>query len=184
MALKPTIYKFTIALSDMNRQLYQTLNLTVAQHPSENTERMMMRVLAYCINIENDDNTKLEFTKGLSAVDDPDLWAKTLDDQMMLWIDVGEPSLERIKKASRQARVTKVYSFNSKSDVWWSQNQVKLQALKVDIIQFDWSEVQTLAKLAQRTMDFSISLSGDSAYIAAERGDCELHWTRLQEHTA
>ena len=181
MALKPTIYKFSISLSDMNRHLYQTLNLTVAQHPSENIERMMIRVLVYCLNIEADQNTKLEFTKGLSAVDEPDLWAKTLDDQLMLWIDLGEPSLERIKKASRLARVAKVYTFNSKSDVWWSQNQAKLQALKVDIIQFDWSEVQNLAKLAQRNMAFSISLSGDSAYIAAELGDCELHWSRLQE---
>ena len=181
MALKPTIYKFTIALSDMNRHIYQTLNVTLAQHPSENLERMMMRVLAYCLNIDTDPNNKLDFTKGLSAVEEPDLWAKTLDDQLILWIDVGEPSPERIKKASHLARTTKIYSFNSKSDVWWSQNQTKLQSLKVDIMRFNWDEIQALAKQVSRTMDFSISLSGDSAYIATESGDCECHWTRLQE---
>lgn len=184
MALKPTIYKFSILLSDTNRHLYRTFNLTVAQHPSENLERMMMRVLAYCLNFENDPNSNLQFTKGLSAVDEPDLWAKTLDDQLMLWIDVGEPSNERIKKASHLARITKIYTFNSKSDVWWSQNRAKLEKLKVDIIQFDWSEVQSLAKLTKRNMAFSITLSGDSCYISAELGDCELHCARLQEQTA
>ncbi|AEG31347.1 YaeQ family protein [Thiomicrospira cyclica] len=60
MALKPTIYKFTIALSDMNRHIFQTLNVTLAQHPSENIERMMMRVLAYCLNVDTDPNKKLD----------------------------------------------------------------------------------------------------------------------------
>ncbi len=100
MALKPTIYKFNISLSDINRNYYDTLNLTVAQHPSENPERMMARVLAFCLNAQE----LLVFTKGLSEPDVPDIWVRTLDDQVALWIDVGEPAVERIKKATRLAK--------------------------------------------------------------------------------
>lgn len=176
MAIKPTIYKFRISVSDMNRDVYDTLNLTVAMHPSENLERMMSRVLAYCLNTQE----FLEFTKGLSAIEEPDIWLKTLDDQLMLWIDIGEPAVDRIKKATRLARAVKVYSFNSKSDVWWEQNQAKLKDLKVDIYRLDNKEIQTLAGLVKRTMDMSVTITGDSAYIATEQGECEVNWMTLQ----
>jgi len=176
VALKPTIYKFNIALSDMERDYYDTLNLTVAQHPSETLERMMSRVLAYCLNAQEN----LVFTKGLSAVDEPDIWARTLDDQLLLWIDVGEPDVERIRKASRLAQDIKVYSFNSKSAVWWSQSQEKYSAVAVSVVQFPWESIQALAGLVKRTMDMSVTISGDSAYIAAETGECEVSWLLLQ----
>lgn len=177
MALKPTIYKLKINLSDLDRNLYDTLDLTIAQHPSETLERMMTRVLIFCINSQ----ARLAFTKGLSAVDEPDLWARSLDDQLALWIDVGEPSIERIKKATRLAPVVKVYSFNSKSDVWWNQGQAKFGQLSASVFQFDWTSIQALARLTQRTMDLSVTISGDSAYVAAELGECEVCWKALQD---
>jgi len=94
MALKPTIYKLKITLADTDRDYYDTLTLTVAQHPSETLERMMARVLAFCLNAQE----YLVFTKGLCAVEEPDIWARTLDDRLSLWIDVGEPTVDRIKK--------------------------------------------------------------------------------------
>ncbi|HHT00005.1 MAG TPA: YaeQ family protein [Thiomicrospira sp.] len=176
MAIKPTIYKFRISLSDMNREVYDTLNLTVAMHPSENLERMMSRVLAYCLNSQE----FLDFTKGLSAIEEPDIWVKTLDDQLTLWIDIGEPAVDRVKKATRLAQAVKVYSFNSKSDVWWEQSKTKLNELNAEIIQFDHADIQKLAGLVKRTMDMSVTITGDSAYIAAEQGECEVNWTTLQ----
>lgn len=176
MALKPTIYKFRIALSDMNRDVYDTVNLTVAMHPSENLERMMSRVLAYCLNAQE----FLEFTKGLSAIEEPDIWLRTLDDQLMLWIDIGEPAADRIKKATRLARAVKVYSFNSKSDVWWEQSKGKISSLKADVIRFDYREIQKLAGLVKRTMEMSVTISGDSAFFATELGECEVSWQALQ----
>ena len=71
----------------MNREIYETLNLTLAQHPSETTERMMVRVLAFCINFEE----RLSFTKGLSEVEEPDIWSVEYNEDISLWIDVGEP---------------------------------------------------------------------------------------------
>jgi len=179
VAIKPTIYKFRISLSDLNRDYYDTLNLTLAQHPSETIERMMVRVLAYCINAQE----HLTFTKGLSEINEPDIWARSLDEQTLLWIDVGEPAVDRIKKSSRLANAVKIYCFNSKADVWWSQNQQKINQLPVSVYQFDWENIQVLASLVQRTMDISISITGDSAYVAAESGECEVAWVRLQEST-
>ena len=177
MAIKPTIYKLRISLSDLNRNYYDSLNLTLAQHPSETIERMMARVLAYCINAQE----YLSFTKGLSEVDEPDLWVRSLDDQILLWIDIGEPAVDRIKKVRHTAKAVKVYSFNTKSDVWWSQVQNKMKMLPVSVYKFEWEEIHSLAELVERTMDISVSITGDSAYVATEKGECEVSWEALQE---
>lgn len=176
MALKPTIFKININLSDLNNDLYDTLNLTVAQHPSETQERMLVRVLAYCINAQE----FLSFTKGLCVAEDPDIWAKSLAGEYLLWIDVGEPAFERIKKACRQAQAVKVYSFNSKSDVWWKQSENDFAKLDVEVYQFQYSQIKALAGLLQRTMDLSLTLSGDSVFVAAELGECEITCRTLQ----
>jgi uncharacterized protein YaeQ len=176
MALKPTIYKFKIALTDLNRQYYDTLNLTIAQHPSETLERMMARMLAFCLNAQE----WLTFTKGLSSAEEPDLWAHTPDGRIALWIDVGEPAPERIKKATRIAQTVKVYSFNSKSNIWWMQEQAKFNELTATIFQFQSPDIQALSKLAQRTMDISVTISEQSAYVAAEAGECEVNWVALK----
>ncbi|MBN2647679.1 MAG: YaeQ family protein [Thiotrichales bacterium] len=178
MALKPTVYKFKISLSDLNRSHFDAVGLTVAKHPSENDERMMARLLAYCINAQDG----LDFGAGLSDVDEPAISLTTLDDQRVLWIDVGEPSVERLKKATRKGRQTKVYSFNSKSDVWWQQGESQFRQFNADFYRFNWEEIQTFAALLERTMDFSVTLSGNSAYIATAKGECEVHWATLQEN--
>lgn len=177
MALKPTVYKFKIALSDLNRSLFDSLSLTVAKHPSENDERMMARVLAYCLNVQPD----LSFGAGLNDVEAPSISVTTLDDQLDLWIDVGEPAFDRIKKASRKANNVKIYSFNSKSDVWWDQNQTQFTSLSLDVSRFNWEEIQTLAGMLERTMDMSVTISGNSAYFATAKGECEVHWETLQD---
>lgn len=177
MALKPIIYKFNISLSDMNRGHYDALNLTVAKHPSENDERMMARLLAYCLNAQE----YLDFGAGLSEVDDPAISVTTLDDQLALWIDMGEPAFERLKKATRKAEKVKVYSFNSKSDVWWDQGLSQFSQLPMDVYRFDWNDIQAFSSLLERTMEMSVTISGNSAYIATAKGECEVHWETLQE---
>ena len=176
MALKPTIYKFKITLSDLDRNYYETLDLTLAQHPSETLERMMARTLAYCINAQE----ALTFTKGLSTPEEPDIWSHTLDNRIQLWIEVGEPAVDKIKKASRKTSMVKVYSFNTKSDVWWHQEGKKFSELKVQVSRIDWPGIQALAALVQRTMDFSITITANTAYISTEDGECEISWESLQ----
>ena len=176
MAIKPTIYKMNVSVSDMDRNFYGGLNLTLALHPSETAERMMARMVAYCLNAEEN----LAFSKGLSAVEEPDAWAHTLDGQISLWIDVGEPSFERMKKANSLAKKVMVYSFNTKSDVWWQKNAMAFGRLGISVYRFDWVQIQLLAQYLERTMTFSVTISGDCAYIATAKGECELTWENLQ----
>ena len=176
VALKPTIYKIKISLSDIDGNHYDSLDLTIAQHPSESCERMMARVLAFCMNAREN----VSFTKGLSAVEEPDIWARTLDGRLDLWIDMGEPAFDRIKKASRLSPVVKVYSFNLKSDSWWAKEQVKFKDLKVSVFQFNWKNIQALADLVKRTMDLSITISDNIVYISAKNGECEVSCLTLQ----
>jgi uncharacterized protein YaeQ len=180
MALKPTIYKFNLSVSDLNHDYFDTLNLTVALHPSETKERMMVRVLAFCLHAYQDHENLMTFTKGLSAIEEPDIWLRGLDDQLHLSIDVGEPSFERIKKSCRLAKQTYVYSFNSKSKAWWKQSQAQFSTLPVNVLSFDWQEVQGLSGLLARKMDFSITLSGESIFVAGENEQVEVNWQSLQ----
>ncbi len=176
MALKPTIYKIKISLSNIDENHYDSLNLTIAQHPSESLERMMARVLAFSMNAREN----LSFTKGLSVVEEPDIWARTLDDRLSLWIDIGEPGFDRIKKATRLSPDVKVYSFNLKSNSWWDREQVKFADLNVSVFQFKWKNIQDLAELVKRTMDLSITVSDGIVYVAAGNGECEIPWVALQ----
>jgi uncharacterized protein YaeQ len=176
VALKPTIFKFNINLSDLDRDYYQELNLTIAQHPSETKERMMARIAAYCINAQE----RLSFTKGLSEIEQPDIWCRTLDDQIALWIDVGEPDVDRIKKASHKAKMVKIYTFNSKSDVWYEQSKSKLSNLSVSIIQFKWEQIQAFAALLERTMSLSFMITANTAYVTFGSYQCEIQWLELQ----
>ena len=176
MAIKPTIYKLRIALSDLERNHYDALNLTVALHPSETPQRMMARVLAYCINAQEG----LVFAKGLSDIEEPDIWLRTMDEQITLWIDVGEPSLDRVKKASRLAKQTRVYSFTSKSEAWWDRSKSKFAAFNVEIFRFSETEIDRLSTLIARTMDLSVTITGQSAYVASDHGEVELNWLMLR----
>jgi uncharacterized protein YaeQ len=175
MALKPTIYKTRIALSDLDRDYYDSLNLTLALHPSETLERMAVRILAYCLHAP----ASPVFTRGLSTIEEPDLWVHTLDDRISLWIEVGEPANDRVKKASRLAQNVFVYAFNSKSTTWWQQNGDKLKQLDVTIIQFAWPEVEQFSAMLTRTTDLAITLSGETVFVNGDDKHCELQWRTL-----
>lgn len=177
MALKPTIYKLRITLADIDRAYYDSLNLTVAQHPSETLERMMARVLAYCINAQE----YLVFTQGVCAAEEPDIWARTLDNQISLWIEVGEPSVDKIRKATRLSPTVKVYSFNSKSNTWWDQGRAKIKKLTASVYQIQWGSMQALAAMVKRTMDLTVTITNDTAYIADGDGSCEVSWVSLRD---
>lgn len=177
MALKPTIFKFKIALSDLDREYYDSLNLTIARHPSETLERMMVRVLAFCFNAQ----PQLVFCKGLSDTEEPDLWAHTLDGSLQLWIDVGEPAVDRIKKATRMASLVRIYCFNTKSTTWWQQGHKSMAKIRASIYRFNWEEVQALSKMVQRTMELSVTITANSAYVATELGECEVSLECLQD---
>ncbi|MDC1438529.1 YaeQ family protein, partial [Planktomarina temperata] len=99
MAQKSTIYKAELSVSDMDRHYYETHKLTVAKHPSETYERMMLRLLAFALHASE----RLEFSKGISTDDEPDLWEKSLNGETDLWIALGLPSEKLLRQSCGKA---------------------------------------------------------------------------------
>ena len=114
MALKATIFKADLQIADMDRNYYQDHALTLARHPSETDERMMVRLLAFAIHADE----ALTFTKGLFDTEEPDLWQKDLTGAIQLWIEVGQPDEKRILKACGRSEQVIVYSYGATSHIW------------------------------------------------------------------
>ena len=164
MAEKATVCKANITLSDMDRHYYGDLSLTIAQHPSETAERMMVRLLSFCYRAADN----LTFTRGLSSVDEPDIWLKSDDGRILEWIEVGQPATYRLKKAQGVARQVLVFAYGRGIDIWWKNNTAAVQALsKVKVYYFDAAELQDLTKLAAKTMNLTISITEAIAYISS-----------------
>jgi uncharacterized protein YaeQ len=166
MALKSTVYKAELQLSDMDRQHYHGYNLTLAQHPSENDERMMVRLLAFALNAD----PALEFTKGLSTQDEPDLWRKDLTGDIALWIDLGQPDEKRLRKATGRARQVIVYSYSGRSaQLWWEQVANKYRRFgNLTVIDLDAEAVSQLGALTQRSMRLQCSIQDGEVWLGDE----------------
>jgi uncharacterized protein YaeQ len=164
MAIKSTIFKADLQIADMDRNYYQDHALTIAQHPSETDERMMVRVLAFALHAQE----ALSFGKGLSADDEPDLWQKDLTGIIELWIDVGLPDEKLIRKACGRARQVIVYTYGGRgADIWWNQNGSKLDRLNnLTVINLSETTSHALATLVQRTMQLQMTIQDGEIWIA------------------
>jgi uncharacterized protein YaeQ len=162
MALKPTIYKAQVELADSDNNRYESLALTLARHPSETLERMATRLLAYCLNAERG----LEFTRGLSTAEEPDIWQHSDNGEIAHWIEVGQPEHPRLRKACGRARQVSLYTFGKSSDTWWKLNGEAIGALPhLHAWQFAWPEIVAIAALLERTMQLSVSIVGGIIYF-------------------
>ncbi|MEH0164535.1 YaeQ family protein [Paucibacter sp. JuS9] len=186
MALKATIHKAHLQISDMDRHVYGEHNLVIARHPSETDERMMIRVLAYALYVPADDmRGRLEFSKGLSDVDEPELWQLDLTGDVVHWIDLGQPDERRIMKAHGRAERVTVISYASSTPVWWSNLEGKLiRAPKLDVWQIPAEQSQALAALAERSMQLQISIQDGSIYVSTANASVEIHPQALRRAEA
>jgi uncharacterized protein YaeQ len=164
MALKATIFKADLQISDMDRHYYQNHALTIARHPSETDERMMIRVLAFALNASE----ALSFGKGLSDVEEPDVWQKDLTGAIDLWIEVGQPDDKRILKACGRAAHVIVYSYSSVSNIWWNQTGSRVERAKnLSVINIDADTSQALARLAQRSMQLQCTIQDGQIWLGS-----------------
>jgi uncharacterized protein YaeQ len=170
VALKPTIHRLTVAVSDLDRSYFDSSTLTVALHPSETPERLWVRVLAWCRHAHPD----LTFTRGLSEPDEPDLWRLGADGRPELWVEVGEPAVERIRKATRLADEVVVHSFNARAPTWWERNGAELSALPVTVFRLDWPAVQALGVRLERSLDLSVTISEGTFFVALPGTEVEV----------
>lgn len=165
MALKATIYKADLQISDMDRHYYASHALTLARHPSETDERMMVRLLMYALNAQEG----IAFTKGLFDVDEPEVWVKDLTGEIKLWIDIGQPDEARLRKACGRAGQVVAVCYSSSCDVWWKQIENKLARLgNLVVLQLSSGTSQALAALAERTMQLQCLVQDGEAWISGD----------------
>ncbi len=163
MAIKSTIFKAELQITDMDRHYYADHQLTIARHPSENDERMMVRLLAFMLNA----GESLQFTKGISTEDEPDLWQKSLSDEIELWIDLGQPDEKRIRKACGRARRVIICIYQQRSGKeWWERHQGKLARFEnLSIVSFPDETVAALGRMAQRSMRLQCTIQDGQSWI-------------------
>jgi uncharacterized protein YaeQ len=183
MALKSTIYKAELQIADMDRHYYGDHSLTIARHPSETDERMMVRLAAFAFFASE----RLELAKGLSDTDEPDLWQKDLTGAIQTWIEVGQPDERRLAKASGRSGNVIVIAYGGRtSQIWWDGLRGKVERLRnVEVWSLAEGVGEVLAKLAERTMRLQFTVQDSSAWLSSDNADpIELQWAVLKARAA
>jgi uncharacterized protein YaeQ len=172
MALKATIFKLDLQIADMDRHYYQDHALTMARHPSENNLRMMLRMLTFVLHAHE----RLSFCKGVSDEDEPDLWQKSLSDEIELWIDLGQPEEKRIRKACGRAKQTFIYAYQPRSaQVWWAQQEKNLARYKnLSVRLFKQTQEDVLANMAQRNMALQANVQDGQIWLSDGASSTEI----------
>lgn len=181
MALKAIIYKATVQLADMDRNVYRDHDLTIARHPSETDERLLIRMLAFALNVPaNDDHGALEFARDMWDSAEPALWQKDLTGRIIHWIEVGQPDERRLMQASSRSARVSVYSFNSSTPPWWSGLADKVtRARNLAVWQVPAMQSQSLAALANRTMKLEVTVQDGTIWVGDGQRSVELSLLRL-----
>lgn len=177
MALKATINKAELNIADMNRNYYHSHHLTLAQHPSETDERLMMRLVAFALNAHED----LVFTKGISTEDEPDIWQKDLIDHIVLWIDLGQVDEKRIKKACGKSDRVIIYTYQSRSaKPWWQKIESSLKRFdNLNVYEIENASSVQIESLMHRSMNLQCNIQDNAVYLSSVSGEVELTINKL-----
>ncbi len=154
MALPAMIFKAEVNISNMDSHYYQTHNLTLARHPSETNERLMMRLFAFCMNASDN----LLFAQGLSSTDEPDLWEKDLQGSITRWIMVGLPDEKQIKKALGRSQQVIIYAYGGSAVTKWREKLTVLRNDNLIVIEVPQTASNALADGAERTMKIQCTI--------------------------
>jgi uncharacterized protein YaeQ len=164
MAQNATIHKVELSVSNMDRHYYETHKLTVAKHPSETDERLMVRILAFALN----GHEHLEMTKGLSTDDEPDIWQKSLSGELELWVALGLPSEKVIRQSCGKADEVVVYCYGGKTaDMWWEK--VKNSTTRFDnlkVVSLSEKDTKEMGNLASRSMKLQVNIQDGDVMVS------------------
>lgn len=163
MALKATIFKVALQIADVDRNYYADHALTIARHPSEIDERMMVRLLAFALHASE----SLEIARGLSTDDEPALWQRDLTGAIELWIDVGQPDERRIRRACGRAAQVVVYSYSGHgADIWWNQVSAEIGGIRnLCVTNLTAGTGPALAQLAERNMKLQCTIQDGHVWV-------------------
>ena len=164
MAQKATIHKVELSISDMDRHYYETHNLTVAKHPSETDERLMVRILAFALNAHE----RLEFSRGLSTDDEPDIWQKSLSGELELWVALGLPSDKVVRQSCGKADEVIVYCYGGRTaEIWWEKIKNSTTRFNnLQVINFSETDTSELAKQASRSMTLQVNIQDGDVMVS------------------
>lgn len=164
MASNATIYKATLQISDMDRQYYEDQTLTLARHPSETDERMMVRLLAFALHAHE----ALSFGRGVSTEEEPALWLKDLTGAIELWIEVGQPDEKSIRQSCGRAKQVYLYTYGGRgADQWWDKNMAALERLSnLTVINLPLDGSRALTQLAQPSMQLQCTIQEGQIWLA------------------
>lgn len=183
MALKATIYKANLNLSDIDRNVYSDHNLTLALHPSETEERLMVRLLAFALNVppDNDEGT-LEFGRDMWEQDEACLWQKDLTGLVVHWIELGQPDEKRLQRLCSRSRKVTVYTYASSSPTWWASTGGKVSRLtNLAVWQIPAEQSMQLAAMAQRSMSVQVTLQDGGLWVSDGTDSVEVTLLQLKE---
>jgi len=176
MAQKSTIHKVELSVSDMDRHYYETHKLTVAKHPSETDERLMVRIVAFALNAHE----HLEMTKGLSTDDEPDIWQKSLSGELDVWVALGLPSEKVMRQSCGKADRVIVYTYGGRTaEMWW--DKIKNSTARFDnlqVINLPENDTSELAKLVSRAMKLQINIQDGEVMVSV--GDSIVYVTPVK----
>jgi uncharacterized protein YaeQ len=186
MAIKATIFKAQINLADMDRQVYADIAVTIARHPSETDERMMVRALALALGWPaNTNEGTLELAKDMWDVDEPALWHKNYSDEILHWVDVGQPDDKRVMKACGRARQVSVWAFQNSTPIWWEGMVNKVsRASNLTVWQVPTEQSQALAAMAQRSMQLQMTVQDGTVWVNDGNHNVEITPQALRTGTA
>ena len=164
MALKSTIFKAELSIADIDRGYYRDHMLTIARHPSETDERMMVRLLAFALHADD----VLAFGRGLSAEDEPDVWRRDLTGAIEQWIDVGTPDEREVRKACGRAREVYVLAYGGRAvDLWWQGVRERLERQdRLAVTEVPIEASRALAQLAGRSMRLQFTIDEGHVFVA------------------
>jgi uncharacterized protein YaeQ len=166
LALSATLYNFTVALSDVDRSVYETLEVKAARHPSESETYLVTRVLAYCLEYAEG----IAFSRGLSEPDQPAIAVRDLTGALRSWIDVGAPDAARLHKASKAAPRVAVYTHRDPATLRRQLEGEKIhRAEALELYAIDRDLIAGLARSLQRRMSLDLSVTDRHLYLSVDR---------------
>ncbi|SMC20885.1 Uncharacterized conserved protein YaeQ, suppresses RfaH defect [Andreprevotia lacus DSM 23236] len=178
MALKATIFKADLNITDMDRGYYASHSLTIARHPSETDERMMLRVLAFARHASE----TLEFGRGISDEDDATIWQKNLVDEIELWIELGLPDEKRLRKACNRAAEVWLYSYGGRqAEMWW--DGIKGQMIRFDhlhVVSIAPETLTALGAMAERTMQLQATIQDGQLWLSNDNTNLLVELTTVK----
>jgi len=179
MAANAIVYKASLQISDMDRHYYQDHTLTLARHPSETDERMMVRLLAFAMHAHE----HLIFGRGISVEDEPALWQKDLTGLIEVWIEVGLPEEKAMRQACGRAKQVYTYAYGGRgADLWWKNNSTSLERLdNLTVFNLALEDSRALAQLAQRSMALHCTIQEKSVYMGDGTNTVQFELTTVKQ---